>query len=319
MRALPAIFHFKIASGATPVPYDTGIVWCETGAMGVALAMTGRLGIPRTAAWVWHCGPRSIFGLDAVFVRCASGLSPTCGSFDYAANFKRWTSARGPSVIPWTWLGPPASSNGAGAADLLCDIAPGRPFYVAEMQFAIPEEEVARFARRMRQREPDARIGFSSLPTRADAHAVGVPWDTCVDAFDFGLPQVYTPAQRELLLAEPSRVVEDMGGKPIHVATFPDSDVGWLESARAGVSQHAGASAWSVDQSSFPNWRRQLGSLATQEERTADGVPTRRVLGEEALLAMRIVMVVQAHLAAGGKVEDDQLLTDVERALRDGV
>jgi hypothetical protein len=300
------------------VPYDTDIVWCEPGGMGVALAMTGRLGIPRTAAWVWHCGPRSIFGLDAVFVRCASGVSPTRGSFDYAANFKRWTSARGPTVIPWTWLGPPASSDGAGAADLLCEIAPGRPFYVAELQFAMPDEEVAKFAGRMRQREPEARLGFSSVPTRADAQAVGVPWDACVEAFDFGMPQVYTQAQRELLLDEPSPVVEDMGGRPIHVATFPDSDAGWLESARAGIVQHAGASAWSVDQSSFPSWRRQLGSLATHEDWSADRLPRRRVLGEESLLAMRIVMVVQAHLAAGGKVEDDQLLTDVERALRDG-
>ena len=59
----------------------------------------------------------------------------------------------------------------------------------------------------MRQREPEALLGFSSLPTRADAEAVGVPWDVCVEEFDLGLPQVYTPAQRELLLEDPSPVV----------------------------------------------------------------------------------------------------------------
>jgi hypothetical protein len=282
----------------------------------VMLAMSGQLGMPRTAAWVWHSGPRSIFGLDAVFVRCASGTNPGCDAFDYAANFKRWATARGPSVIPWTWLGPPASLDGLGAADLLCDIAPGRPLYVAEMQFEIPGEEVVAFARRMRQREPDALLGFSSVPTRADADTAGVPWDACIEEFDIGLPQVYTPVQRELLLQDLSPVVTDMGGKPIHVATFPDSDVGWLESARAGISRHAGASAWSVDQSSFSNWRRQLSKLAT-EERAAEGLG-HRTPGEQALLANRIIAIVQAHVDAGGRLDDERLLVGVERALRDG-
>jgi len=283
----------------------------------VVLVMSAQLAIPRTAAWVWHCGPRSIFGLDAVFVRCASGTSPATDAFDYAANFKRWATARGPTVVPWTWLGPPAGLDGLGAADLLCDIAPGRPLYVAELQVEIPGQEVLAFARRVRQREPEALLGFSSLPTRADAEAVGIPWDVCVEEFDLGLPQVYTPAQRELLLEDPSPVVADMGGKPIHVATFPDGDVGWLESARVGISRHAGASAWSVDQSSFANWRRQLSRLATEEARVPEAKAGSRTPGEEVLLANRIIAIVQAHLDAGGKLEDEQLLTGVERALRD--
>jgi hypothetical protein len=281
------------------------------------LAMSAQLGIPRTAAWVWHCGPRSIFGLDAVLVRCASGTSSASGTFDYAANFKRWATARGPMVVPWTWLGPPTGLDGLGAADLLCDIAPGRPLYVAELQLEVPGPEVLAFARRVRQREPQALLGFSSLPTRADAEAAGVPWDVCVEEFDLGLPQVYTPAQRELLLEDRSPVVTDMGGKPIHVATFPDSDVGWMESARAGITHHAGASAWSVDQSSFANWRRQLSKLATEEDRAHEGPTGVRTPGEEALLANRIIAIVQAHLDAGGKLDDEQLLTGVERALRD--
>jgi hypothetical protein len=35
-------------------------------------------------------------------------------------------------------------------------------------------------------------------------------------------------------------------------------------------------------------------------------------------MANRIVAIVQAHLDAGGKLGDDQLVSDVERALRDG-
>jgi hypothetical protein len=281
----------------------------------VILAISGQPVIPRTAAWVWHSGPRSVFGLDAVFVRCASGTSTGRGPFDYAANFKRWASARGPSVVPWTWFGPPASLDGLGAADLLCDIAPGRPLYVTELQFETPAEEVVALARRVRQREPEALLGFSSPPTRVEAMAAGVPWDACVEAFDLGLPQVYTPAQRELLLEDPSPVVTDMRGKPIHVATFPDSDAGWLETARAGISRHAGASAWSVDQSSFSSWRRQLSKLATEERPEASA--GRRAPGEDTLLANRIIAIVQAHLDAGGRLEDERLLTGVERALRD--
>jgi hypothetical protein len=283
----------------------------------VVLAMSGQLAIPRTAAWVWHCRPRSIFGLDAVFVRCASGTSPASDSFDYAANFKRWATARGPTVVPWTWLGPPTHLDGLGAADLLCDIAPGRPLYVAELQHEVPGPEVLAFARRVRQREPEALLGFSSLPTRADAAAAGVPWDVCVEEFDLGLPQVYTPAQRELLLEDPSPVVTDMGGKPIHIATFPDSDVGWMESARAGISHHAGASAWAVDQSSFANWRRQLSKLAVDQDRIRERPPATRTPGEDSLLANRIIAIVHAHLDAGGRLDDEQLLTGVERALRD--
>jgi hypothetical protein len=284
----------------------------------VVLAMSGRLSIPRTAAWVWHVGPRSIFGLEAVFVRCATGTSPSGGSFDYAANYRRWAETRGPTVIPWTWFGPPASSDGRAAADLLCNIAPGKRLYIVEIQFNPPAEEVVAFARRMREREPTALLGFSSLPTRAEAQALGVPWETCVAEFDFGLPQVYTAAQREQLLHAVSPVVADMAGKPIHVAVFPDSDAGWLEGARAGVSRHAGASGWAVDQSSFPSWRRQLSALPIQDARGGERLPRHRAPGEEALLANRIIAIVQAHLDAGGRLGDDQLVTDLERALRDG-
>ncbi|HEY4791587.1 MAG TPA: hypothetical protein VIJ05_09710, partial [Actinomycetes bacterium] len=70
--------------------------------------MAARLTLPRTAAWVWHGEPRSIFGLDAVFVRCASGTSGTASSgFSYVDNFRAWLRARGPVVIPWSWFGPP--------------------------------------------------------------------------------------------------------------------------------------------------------------------------------------------------------------------
>ena len=224
--------------------------------------MAAEFALPRTAAWVWHGEPRSIFGLDAVFVRCASGTSGSASSgFSYAGNFRAWTLARGPSVIPWSWFGPPHSADGVASADALAAIAPGQRVYVVEIGPDTPPEQVAAFAARLRQREPIAAIGFSTWPTRAEAEQAAVPWDVCVDAFDFGLPQVCTPAQRQLLVREDSPVVEDMAGKPIHVATFPDADPSWVDSARLGVAEHAGASAFSVDQSSFSAWRRQLGAL----------------------------------------------------------
>jgi hypothetical protein len=39
--------------------------------------------------------------------------------------------------------------------------------------------------------------------------------------------------------------------------------------------------------------------------------------GEEALLAHRILAVVQARLDAGGKLTDDELVTDIQAVLRE--
>jgi hypothetical protein len=306
--------------------------------------MAARLTLPRTAAWVWHGEPRSIFGLEAVFVRCASGTSGTTGSgFSYADNFHAWRQARGPAVVPWSWFGPPHSADGEASADALAAIAPGQQVYVVEVGPLTPPAQVAAFAARMRLREPIAAIGFSSWPTRAEAEQAAVPWDACVEAFDFGLPQVCTPAQRKLLVREDSPVVADMAGKPIHVVVFPDADPGWLDSARVGVDEHAGASAFSVEQSSFAAWRRQLGALGEgrrelpppppAEPAAPEPAPVVRAPapvanetltpvhfdepGELALLANRILAVVQARLDRGGKLTDDELVTEVEDVLRD--
>jgi hypothetical protein len=306
--------------------------------------MAAGLTLPRTAAWVWHGEPRSIFGLEAVFVRCASGTSGTARSgFSYADNFHAWLQARGPAVVPWSWFGPPHSADGVASADALAAIAPGQRVYVVEVGPETPPAQVTAFAARLRQREPIAALGFSTWPTRAEAEMAAVPWDACVDAFDFGLPQVCTPDQRQLLVREDSPVVEDMAGKPIHVAVFPDADPEWVDSARVGVTEHAGASAFSVDQASFSAWRRQLGALG--EGRTEvpppapppppapePGAPVRdpgpdprETLtpvhfdepGELTLLANRILAVVQARLDGGGRLTDDELVTEIEDVLRD--
>jgi hypothetical protein len=307
--------------------------------------MAARLTLPRTAAWVWHGEPRSIFGLEAVFVRCASGTSGTARSgFSYADNFHAWLQARGPAVVPWSWLGPPHGADGEASADALAAIAPGQQVYVVEVGPETPPAQVGAFAARMRLREPIAAIGFSTWPTRAEAEQAAVPWDACVEAFDFGLPQVCTPAQRKLLVREDSPVVADMAGKPIHVVVFPDADPGWLDSARVGVDEHAGASAFSVEQSSFATWRRQLGALGEGRPElpppppapaAPEPAPVVRAPapvanetltpvhfdepGELALLANRILAVVQARLDRGGKLTDDELVTEVEDVLRDAL
>ena len=308
--------------------------------------MAAEFALPRTAAWVWYGEPRSIFGLDAVFVRCASGTSGTARSgFSYADNFRAWLLSRGPAVIPWSWFGPPHSADGVGSADALAAIAPGQRVYVVEVGPETPPAQVTAFAARLRQREPIAALGFSTWPTRAEAEMAAVPWDACVDAFDFGLPQVCTPAQRRLLVSEDSPVVEDMAGKPIHVVVFPDADPDWVDSARVGVTEHAGASAFSVDQSSFSAWRRQLGALGEGRQEVPPPAPppppapepgepvhdpapeSRETLtpvhfdepGELTLLANRILAVVQARLDGGGRLTDDELVTDVEAVLRDSI
>jgi hypothetical protein len=229
-------------------------------------------GVPTTAAWVWQAGPRPVGALDGVFVRCANGASGSgAGGFDLARNWRDWKASRRTRAVPWTWFGPPVSSNGSACADVLHQIAPGEPVYVVEIECDPPPEQVLAFVRRMRKLEPSARLGFTSYPTRAEAEGRGgVPWETCVAAFDFGLPQVYTARQRAVLLAADSPVVADMQGKPIHVAVFPDADPGWTASARTGLARHLGVSAWAIDQSSFDTWRDQLAAVVRQPHLDAD-------------------------------------------------
>lgn len=223
-------------------------------------------GVPTTAAWVWQAGPRPVDALDGVFVRCANGASGSgAAGFDFARNWRDWRASGRTRAVPWTWFGPPASSNGSACADVLHQIAPGEPVYIIEIECDPPPEQVLAFVRRMRKLEPGARLGFTSYPTRAEAEGRGgVPWETCVAAFDFGLPQVYTARQRAVLLAPGSPVVADMQGKPIHVAVFPDADAYWTESAQTGLARHLGASAWAIDQASFDTWCHQLPALARQ-------------------------------------------------------
>jgi hypothetical protein len=136
----------------------------------------------------------------------------------------------------------------------------------------------------------------------------------------------------------------DMAGKPIHVAVFPDADPKWAESARVGIDDHAGASAFSVEQSSFSTWRRQLGALGEGRPELPPPPPATPLAppdpdpaphppitasqetltpvhfdepGELALLANRILAVVQARLDNGGRLTDDELVTDIESVLRD--
>ena len=105
---------------------------------------------------------------------------------------------------------------------------------------------------------------------------------------------------------------------------------------RLGVAEHAGASAFSVDQSSFSAWRRQLGALGEgRQELPSPAAPSEpspeprpephETLtpvhfdepGELALLANRILAVVQARLDNGGRLTDDELVTEIENVLRD--
>jgi hypothetical protein len=138
-------------------------------------------------------------------------------------------------------------------------------------------------------------------------------------------------------------VVEDMAGKPIHVAVFPDADPSWIDSARLAVADHAGVSAFSVDQSSFAAWRRQLGALGEGRQELAPPAPPPAPQplvpagagpagddppesltpvhfdepGELAVLAHRILGVVQDRLDRGGKLTDDDLVSQIENVLRD--
>jgi hypothetical protein len=201
-----------------------------------------------------------------MLVRAANAATTGGNGVDFAANYRDWKQLLGSLVLPWTWLGPPASSDGLAAAEVVVEAAPGEPLYVVCIERGLPEAEAEAFTGRLRQLVPGALLGFSSYPTRGQAASFGVPWDACVACFDLGLPQVYFAGQR----AELERVVADHRGRPLHVVVSPGDDAGWLATASVGLERHLGASIWRHGLDHFGEWAREL----TQQAAAAPAVAT---------------------------------------------
>jgi hypothetical protein len=215
--------------------------------------------IPRRLGWVWRTRPEAPpDGLQAMLVRAANAATTGGNGVDFAANYRDWKQLLGSLVLPWTWLGPPASSDGLAAAEVVVEAAPGEPLYVVCIERGLPEAEAEAFTGRLRQLVPGALLGFSSYPTRGQAASFGVPWDACVACFDLGLPQVYFAGQR----AELERVVADHRGRPLHVVVSPGDDAGWLATASVGLERHLGASIWRHGLDRFGEWARELTQQA---------------------------------------------------------
>jgi len=211
--------------------------------------------IPRRLGWVWRTRPEALpDGLQALLVRAANAAVTDGDGVDFAANYRAWKELLGGRVLPWTWLGPPASTDGLAAAEVVAEAAPGEPLYVVRIEQGLPDLEAEAFAERLRQLVPGALLGFSSYPTRAQAASFGVPWDACVAMFDLGLPQVFFASQR----AELERVVSDHRDRPLQVVVSPGDDAGWLATARVGLERHLGASIWRHGLDQFAEWAREL-------------------------------------------------------------
>ncbi|HEX6673538.1 MAG TPA: hypothetical protein VF486_00715 [Actinomycetes bacterium] len=190
-----------------------------------------------------------------MLVRAANAAATDGDGVDFAANYRAWKELLGGRVLPWTWLGPPASTDGLAAAEVVVEAAPGEPLYVVRIEQGLPDLEAEAFAQRLRQLVPGALLGFSSYPTRAQAASFGVPWDACVAMFDLGLPQVFFASQR----AELERVVADHRDRPLQVVVSPGDDAGWLATARVGLERYLGASIWRHGLDQFAEWARALG------------------------------------------------------------
>jgi len=220
--------------------------------------------IPRRLGWVLRTPPEPLpAGLEAMLVRAAEATSTEgSGGFDYAGNYRAWKRVLGPRALPWTRLGPPASTDGIASAEVVAAAAPGELLYVVEIQGSLPDTEAVAFANRLRVLVPGALLGFSSYPTRAQASSHGVPWDACVAAFDLGLPQVHFPQQR----AQLERIVADHRGRGVHVAVSPGDDPGWVAAASAGITRYLGASLWRHGLDQFTAWAQQLGDVHGGDE-----------------------------------------------------
>jgi hypothetical protein len=218
--------------------------------------------VPARLAWVWREPPGPLHGgLDGVIVRAANGnVVTTKDHFNYADNYAAWRREHAGRVTAWTYIYP--SSDGRISAEALHGAAAGAALYVADIEDPVPAAVVTAFCKRLRQLEPHAVLGFSSYPTRKQATDHGVPWDTCVDAFDLGFPQVYFPSQR----ARIAQVIDDHHGKPVHVALSPADDDGWQDLARTGLGSHSGVSLWRYGLKNFASWASHLGHVTAKVE-----------------------------------------------------
>src|SRR5213078_6905 len=105
--------------------------------------------------WVWRTRPEAPpDGLQAMLVRAANAATTGGNGVDFAANYRDWKQLLGSLVLPWTWLGPPASSDGLAAAEVVVEAAPGEPLYVVCIERGLPESEAGAFTERLRQLVP---------------------------------------------------------------------------------------------------------------------------------------------------------------------
>jgi hypothetical protein len=234
--------------------------------------------------WVWNTSPDDVAmaNADGAIVRAANGGGTVGDGFDFKANYAKWASKYDAErCAAWTFIY--ATTDGKRAADVLVAAAPDAPAYIVDVEDyqgnTASAEICIAFGARMKQLRPDVALGFSSYPTRAQAMAQQVPWDTLVARCDFGAPQVYYDYQGSRL--EAGTVYADHDGKPVQVAFSPTTWSDWEPAARQARARDGGVSIWALplDAQYWPAVKALRGS----------GEPTIRVTADLVQLDLRDV------------------------------
>ena len=199
-------------------------------------------GMKGTVAWVFRAPPGPADPSIAFYVvKAADGGGHLGGkeNFDYWANYKAWSDAKGAAVCAaFTFLYP--TTDGAAAAQQLHQGAPHAPAYVLDVETEVAAKVVTDCVTALRSLAPGVPIGFSSYPTRAQTLEHGSPWDTMIEVCDFGMPQVYFEYQGKRM----DTVRADHKGKPLIASFSPGDWPACWDLAREAASVDGAVGLW---------------------------------------------------------------------------
>jgi len=202
--------------------------------------------------WIWVFmtlpTPTQLAPYAGAVVKATNGNGTTGDGFDFAGNYAHAVQLFGPSrCAAWTFLYP-ATTHGATAAQTLANAAPHAPAYIADIEDyryqpgkSLPKAEIDAFFSKMHELRPGVPVGFTTYPTKAQAEQQLVNWTACIDACDFGGPQIYWPKQLEKW----QTVVHDHTAKPFHAVFSPDdSGEAVVPVAQNALAKHGSVGIW---------------------------------------------------------------------------
>ncbi len=222
-----------------------------------------------TWTWVWKEPPERVNFCRGLIVRAANGNSlKDPQGFDFLTNYQRWQVAFSGPLIAWTYLYD--SSEPLLAAEALAQAQ--AVAYIVDWEDAAGRapsgDQLAAFVAELRRLKPDVPIGFSSYPTRAQAIAHGVDWDTGLEVCDFIAPQAYYDYQ----VHDYAEIITDAKGRYVQLDLEPQASTAWGIDADEHLAAGKGVSFW------------RLGILGADTRNRIAGYTQEGILSEQTII-----------------------------------